>query len=129
MVRVSIGFRASGPKFSPKNVERHTGIRFSKKNEPGDIGTIGRYRDHPLPYGSCELNGPETGVDLQVPDPSFFESIEGAARECLMAGATSMLLHLDVAYTDQCNLELSKDFVSALARAGVSITMSCYEDS
>lgn len=128
LIKVNAVFRASGPEFSPDNAERNSGIRFSQKNEPGDIGTIGRFRGNPLPYGSCELNGPKTGMDLLVPDPSFFESVEHVARACLAAGATSMLLHLDVAYTEQCNLELSNEFVSALARAGVTITMSCYED-
>ncbi len=127
MVKIGVTLRASGPEFSPEEAERHSGIRFSKKNEPGDLGRIGRFQGQPLPYGSGELNGPESGMDLKIPNRSFFESIERLARACLAAGATSVLLHLDVAYTEQCNLELSNEFVSALARTGVAITMSCYD--
>lgn len=128
MVKVSVVFRAFGPEFSPDNAERNAGVRFSKKNEPGDAGTSGRFRGRPLPYGSCELNGPERSVALDMPDPKFFHSIQHVARECLAAGATSMVLHFDVAYVDQCNLEFSSEFVLALARTGVAVTMSCYED-
>lgn len=127
MVRVLAGFFASGPQFSPGVVERRTGVRFSRKNECGEMGMTGRYRGQPIPYGSGDFQGPEAGLDPQVPDEHFFESVEALARECSAAGATSMRLHLDVEYVDQCNLEWSSAFVSALGRARVAVTISCYE--
>ncbi len=38
-----------------------------------------------------------------------------------------MLFHMDVAFREQCNIELSHEFVSALAQLGIGITMSCFE--
>lgn len=119
-------FRASGPEFSPRSVERQTGILFSQQNEPGDIGTTGRYRGQPRPYGSCTLPGPNSGLDLQAPDAGFFEAVERLAGACRAAGATTVVIHLDIAYTEQCNFEMSEEFLSAAARAGVALTISCH---
>lgn len=38
-----------------------------------------------------------------------------------------MYVSLAVAFTDQCNLELSPEFISAFARRGITLTMSCFE--
>lgn len=35
-----------------------------------------------------------------------------------------MVIHLDIAYTEQCNNEMSEEFLSAAARAGVALTIS-----
>lgn len=126
MVKISGVFLASGPHFSPGNVERQTGILFSQQNEPGDIGTTGRYRGQSRPNGSCRLFGPKSGLDLQVPDPGLFEAVERVAGACRAAGATTTVIQLDVAYTEQCNFEMSEEFLSAVARAGVALTISCY---
>jgi hypothetical protein len=128
MVKVTAVLRATGTDFSPEAVEHLTGISFSKKHERGSSGTIGRYRGQPLPYGSAELASPETGMDLMVPDAPFFAAIEKLAPACSTAGATSTVLHIDVAFTDQCNIELSPEFISALARLGIPITMSCFQE-
>lgn len=128
MLKTTTVFRATGSDFSPANAERVSGVSFSKKNEPGSTGTTGRYRGQPLPYGSGELVDSENEIDLQNPNVMFFAVIERIAPACLAAGATLMLLHIDVAYTDQCNIEFSHEFVAALAQLGISITMSCFED-
>jgi hypothetical protein len=36
-----------GEEFSPTLAERESGVRFERKNEPGELGTIGRYRGKP----------------------------------------------------------------------------------
>ncbi len=128
MVKISGVFLASGPEFSPRSVERQTGILFSQQNEPGDIGTTGRYRGQPRPYGSCTLLGPNPGLDLQVPDPRFFEAVERLAGACRAAGATTVVIQLGVAYAEQCNFEMSEELLSAVARAGVALTISCYPE-
>jgi hypothetical protein len=127
MIRATAVFRASGSAFSPESVETRIGVSFSKKNEPGEIGTIGRYRGQPIPYGSAELSDAENGADLMVPNVLFFAAIEKLAQACVAAGATSVLLHIDVAFTDQCNIEMSHDFISAVGRLGIPVTMSCFE--
>ena len=127
MIEVDAEFRAYGSEFSPESVERSTGISFSKKKERGSTGILGRYRGQPVPYGSAELSGPETGLDLMVPDAPFFAAVEKLVPACLSAGATSMSLHLNVAFADQCNIELSPEFIAALARLGIILTMSCFE--
>ena len=128
MLKTSIVFRATGRGFSPTSVEGRTRIVFSKKNEQGDLGRLGRYRGLPTPYGSAELAS-EAEADLLSPNNDFFRAVEVLAPACEAAGATEMHLHLDVAFREQCNLEIGPAFISAVARLGMTLTMSCYQDA
>jgi hypothetical protein len=49
-------------------------------------------------------------------------------RECSRAGATVFQLEVNVSYYGQCNLELSADFLNAMACLGVTIVFDCAED-
>jgi hypothetical protein len=124
MVKCTASFRAHGEGFSPKSAERLTGLFFSKRNERGDLGTSGRASGQPLAYGSGEL---AVAMDLTAPDPLFFAAVENLVPACLSSGATDMLLHIDVEYTDQCNMEMSPAFVVALSRLGIPVTMTCFQ--
>ena len=127
MLETSIVFRALGSSFSPAKVEARTGIVFSKKNERGEPGTSGRYRGSPIPYGSAELAGRAVQADLVSPDSEFFGAVQILVPACSAAGATEMNLHLDVAFSDQCNLEMGPEFIAAVGRLGITLTMSCFE--
>ena len=129
MIKLNITFRAYGVGFSPAVVARQTGVPFSRSNEPGSIGVIGRYRDQSVPYGSAELVCPEVCADLIIPDAWFFPALKRITPACLAAGATEVVLHVDVAFTDQCNLEMSSGFASSIADLGITLTMTCYDDS
>lgn len=128
MVRYSLVFRASGSEFSPDSVENSTGLTFSAKHEPGIVGTVGRYRGKRVPYGSAELVAPEEYADLAATDQLFLSAVARLAPACELGGATSISLHIDAAYRDQCNMDVSPEFLASLARLGVTITMTCFED-
>ncbi len=126
MVKATYVFLAQGDAFSPTAAARATGVAFTRSNEPGDLGTKGNYLGQPRPYGSAELEGPAE-ADLEVPHAATFAAVECLAPACVAAGADSLRLHIDVAYVDQCNLELGPAFVEALARLGIAITLTCFE--
>lgn len=128
MIRASVSLRAWGGTFSPQEAERRSGVLFSEKQERGDIGGRGRFRGQPLPYGNAALRGPTEEMDLSLPDAEYFRAATALARVCEVSGAEIVVLHMTVAYKDQCNLEMSPAFVAALAGVGVPFTMSCYED-
>lgn len=128
MIKTLLIFRAMGTAFSPSAAEKQTGLLFSKKNEPGDIGKWGRYKEQPIPYGSAELCDPTEDSDLFALSPVFFRTLELLVPACRAALATSIVLHADLAFEDQCNIEMSEDFIQALAGLRIPFTMTCYEN-
>ena len=119
-----------GDRFSPAEAERKTGIRFSKKNEPGDIGTIGPYRGKPIPYGSADLAllTPKEDIqgDLTIDNPLIQTLIQHHAtfRAC---GATTLYVYLAVGYEDQCNMAFDTKLMKALGECDIELWVSCYE--
>ncbi|MCG8685232.1 MAG: hypothetical protein MI892_10175 [Desulfobacterales bacterium] len=48
-----------GEDFQPADLAAIENIQLHRVNEPGKIGTIGKYKGVPLPYGSCRVCTPE----------------------------------------------------------------------
>jgi hypothetical protein len=128
MVTYSFVFSASGSEFSPDSVEKSTGIAFTAKHEPGVLGASGRYRDRPIPYGSADLVAPQEYTDPEAIDQRFLLDVGKLVPACEEAGATTTVLHINAAYRDQCNMEVSSAFLTSIARLGVTVTMTCFED-
>ena len=129
MTKLSLAFRAMGAQFSPGQVEQGSGALFSEKNEPGDIARTGRYRGQPLPYGSAEIRDADTPMTLSAGQSPFIDAVARVAAACRSAGATSLVVHADVAYYGQCNFELSENCIARLAALGVALTFTCFEDN
>ena len=128
MVRLYPSCWMWGETFSPRAVERRTGIVFDAKDEPGEIARSGRYRDQPNPFGGATIKFED---DRSSCDPVSMQSLMFLAENIPVfreAGATTIVIHCDVDYRDQCNLEMSPEFLAAVASLGVPFTISCYED-
>ena len=128
MVRIKLAFRAVGTTFSPSNAESYAKASFSVKNEPGELGFVGRYQGQPLPYGSGELFDADATPTMSGSPSPFIETLVRLAPACRSAGATSLILHANIAYDSQCNFELSPECISRLAPLGIALTFTCYED-
>lgn len=126
MVSYQTRLIVEGASFQPLLVEQQTGILFSKKAEAGSIGTIGRYRGIPVPYGFAELMCSSPQVDSMLP-AAFVRDVEAIVSSSVLHGATSIVLHIDVAFQTQCNLEFSPQDLAELSRLGVVVTVSCFE--
>lgn len=115
-----------GATFSPRSAEAGTGIVFSEKNEVGDLGKYGKYRDAPLPDGSAtlELASSSTREFLDIDAPIF--QTPGLVAALRSSGASMIVLYVDVAYEAQCNFELSPELLAALAELGVTVGFSCF---
>ena len=55
MVKIRASFSVTGYKFSPSVFSQINSVKLVRANEPGDIGTIGRYRGRATPYGSASV--------------------------------------------------------------------------
>jgi len=125
-MEVNLHCRIQGKSFSPALVERKTGLPLSEKNESGDMGTYGRYRDKPLPYGACVLSAEEPANLPYGPRLEHLISLlEPHVRTLKECGAEDIVLQMDVCYSAQCNLEFSPTEMRRLACLGVHLAVSC----
>jgi len=117
-----------GDYFSPSLAEAKTGITFSKKNEPGDVGNVGRYRGKSIPYGSAEIialneKGNEDSIDFIV---NILDKYCEVFRLC---GADNIVLHFVISYIDQCDFEFSPEFINKLAKLKIVFAITCYPET
>lgn len=126
MIEFSPYLKMSGEDFSPSRFEKSTGMIFSEKIERGDIGVRGRWKDKPIPYGMGVLEVPNT-----VPKGERFSWLLGAAvphSEQFSSQGAEIILHLCVAYKNQCNMEFTPEEILKIGKLGANFTISCYED-
>ena len=131
MLGITAALTVWGEHFRPSEVEHLTGISFSSRNEPGEVGRKGRYAGVPKPYGSAELlMEPVTieaaGGATTLLDVNWLKQLDSIIRYCRDAGATDMAVHVDISYDGQCNLSLSANELAALAALSIPLTMTCY---
>jgi len=139
MIEIRTFLTAQGAGFSPAKVRAELGVDLgSGAHEPGALATKGRYRGRPFPYGSLVLDvdltveesgGAEGGSEADLLSPNLVgrfrrsELIPALRRH----GATEVQLWVNVAYREQCNLELSPLLLAELANLGVHVLVSCFE--
>jgi len=105
--------------------ERRTGLSLTQKQEPGQIGTRGRYKGEPLPYGAASLEASEAMLWQErwsLLLGQLAEHIE-TFRAC---GAEDVHLSHGYFYEGQCNLEFSPEALRQVADLGIPFCISCY---
>ncbi|WP_124328991.1 hypothetical protein [Desulfonema ishimotonii] len=120
MIKIRAYCLLQGPNFSPALAESRTCLSFENKNEVGEAGRSGRYKDIPIPYGSAELTASDTDRIIRI-----LETHIGTFRSC---HAETIILHLDVSYDAQCNLEFSPELIKKISDLQIPFTISCYAD-
>jgi hypothetical protein len=130
MIKVFAYCLISGRAFSPTLAKQKTGLSFSEMHSVGDIGTLGKYKHKPFDFGFARLDD-----DLSTVDVTSFSKCAlvkdlllhlDALRDC---GAEQIVLHYDVAYLDQCNIELHSEDLKILSSTGIDVTFTCYRIS
>lgn len=140
MISVNVTLSARGRTFSPKKAGAELGIDLTLKgHEPRALGSTGKYKGRPVPWGKAnlELPWPPVGVECSG-SPDEFDTLTQlpASLNLLRSlevvptlrrfGATDIILWVIVEYRDQCNMELSPALLAALAGLGVPVAISCY---
>ncbi|MBL8076093.1 MAG: hypothetical protein JNL29_17145 [Nitrospira sp.] len=132
MVLIRASCWISGETFSPYLAEKKTDLYFARKNEPGEIGNVGRYRGQPIPYGRAVLEAPfnsQTKPGLILPEQWIVDVLSLHIDSLRSCGATSIELDLNVTWQDQCNLAFDASFLQKLAKLSIDFSISCYEGS
>jgi len=116
-----------GERFSPNEFNSKAPVFLENGNEPGDLGSSGRYRAKAIPFGSGRLNTPaelESGVNAPV--NWIAEALEQTSNLLQDLGADKITVFVNVAYNEQCSLEFDPALMHKLAAVGAHVAINCY---
>ena len=134
MIKIIAAYlKFDGENYSPQSIENKVGKIFSKKNKVGELGTRGKYRDKPLPYGSGTIYFSHEELDnitdedlLSTSSDTFIQVKENI--QLLKMNSDFSKFHLQIAYDNQCNMDFSPSLLKAISNLEIDLTISCYRD-
>ncbi|MDI1320487.1 MAG: hypothetical protein PSW75_09905 [bacterium] len=119
--RTQITFLACGESFRPSSVT----APFSNREDPGDIGSNGRYRGKPLPSGSASFDVPEKEKD----GIRYLHALVYPLLPILRAaGATDFTVSITYHYEDQCALGFDPEETRMLADFECPVHVDCWPE-
>jgi len=120
-MRWIVSFEMWGEDFHPSKVS----FAFTKQHDPGIIGTRGRYRGQPVPYGSASYQVPAS-VRNADRIKYIVETIEPVLPAIRAAGCTDWHISIGRFYYAQCNEEYSLKELQMITRLGCGFIYSAY---
>lgn len=129
MVRVRATCICNGPGFSPRAAESQSGLRFSRKSEPGELSEVDRYQGHAPGHGRAELPLQEYGMfsDLTGKNSSPLDALARSLEALRRSGATEIRLRFDIEYHGQAVFDLPPELLKKLGDLGLPLHISCFE--
>ena len=118
-----ISFEMWGEKFHPSQVS----FQFTTQHDPGVIGTRGKYRGRPVPYGSASYVVPKS-IPRSEGIKHLVMIVEPILNAIEVAGATEWNVHIVRRYADQCNEEFSREELALITRLRCGFTYAAYEE-
>jgi hypothetical protein len=128
MVRIRVTCAISGPAFFPDAAERVTGLTLDRKSDPGQINQIDRLQGRSSFLGRAELAIQEYGeiAELGSRNAAGLMALARSVESLRRAGATELVLKVDVEYSGQCQFELSPDLMRRFADLGIPVSIACF---
>lgn len=124
-------FTLSGQKFSPNEFEQELNVKLEEKIEPGEICKFGRYKNKVSANGMAvlRLSSDEVGnfAETDILTSPILKIFMVNRKKIEKIGIENIIFHINIAYKDQCNLELSNIFLKKLYELKVPVTITCYE--
>jgi hypothetical protein len=118
IARTQMTFVARGERFTPSQVS----AKYSSSHDPGVIGSLGRYRGIPIPYGSADFDVPEEVAEKIAYVHQRVVPYLSAMRE---AGAQEFWLHISYHYDAQCALEFSPEELKMISALNCELNIDC----
>ena len=108
-----------GNDFHPSDLNTIDNIQLRVVNEPGGIGTIGKYKDKPLPYGACSVCTPDI---ISIPDRITWmaDFIRINKKRFIDAGATDITFWI-YWYGVQGNMEFTPEELCKLSELNIKL--------
>jgi hypothetical protein len=119
-----VSFHASGDSFTPSRID----FPFSESNDPGEMGTSGRYLNKPIPNGYIRIDVPKeilNGERIKY----LVHNILPIISDILKFGATNYYLDIARYYSSQCNESYSTEELALLAQLNCPVNYSAYQVS
>lgn len=116
-----VSFEMWGEEFRPSRVS----FQFTEQHDPGVVGTVGRYRGQPIPYGSASYVVPSSTPNTDRLR-HVVHTIEPVLADIRAAGATDYHISIARSYYAQCNEEYSLEELQLIARLGCGFIYSAY---
>ncbi len=108
-----------GKDFHPSCLGTINNIQMHLVNEPGEIGSLGKYKDKPLPYGACCVCTPDS-----IPIPRritwMADFIKANKKKFMDAGATDITFWI-YWYGTQSNMEFTPTELSKIAELNIPL--------
>jgi hypothetical protein len=108
-----------GDKFVPSRLRIGGQVRIVHANDPGDIGTMGRYRGKPRPYGLCDVECTVKGRGKI----SYLARHLAKRRRYYLARHASHVVYSILWRGVQGNMEFSAKELANLAKTRVAVAM------
>jgi hypothetical protein len=118
-----LSFHARGERYKPSSLA----YAFTRQNDPGDIGTRGRYKGQPTPFGYSEIEVPAL-IPLEEKVPHLCREVAPVLAAIRAAGAVDLYVSAGYFWKDQCNFQLTESDLAMLSALGCPISISCYGD-
>lgn len=130
ITKLRIGLVVVGATFNPESLPKVAAWSLASSNKPGDLGSVGRYRAKPLPYGSATLTPIKSSVvDIDEAEVcQFLTEVPRNLEAIRNAGGEDIHLDIAITYRDQCNFEISPSALSLLAQLNLPISVSCLSE-
>jgi hypothetical protein len=116
-----VSFEVCDEAFHPSKVP----FQFTEQHDSGVIGTRGRYRGQPVPYGSASFVVPRS-VPNDKRIAHIVQTIEPLLDNIRAAGATKWHISIGRFYYAQCNEEYSLEELQLISRLGCGFIYSAY---
>ena len=129
-MEIDIHVAIQGPNFVPSIFEAKTGLLLDAKNEVGSIGTIGKYRGKPTPYGSAILRLSQPVREYGPQLKNIIEEMERNLATLRCCGGVDVVLWLVINCTneEQMNLEFHPEEMGKLSSLGIPMAISQYTE-
>ena len=127
MVKIILSLILQGDDFSPNKIKSTCGESMRDFNEPHEIGTIGRYRGIPIPYGSAIIQLSENPQEWDALD-EMLSFLKERISIYKAAGTEEMTLSLSIFHDGQCNFGFTRDELKLIHDLNVDIMISCYSE-
>jgi hypothetical protein len=130
ITKLRIALVVVGATFSPGSLPNVGAWMLASSNKPGDLGSVGRYRAKPLPYGSATLTPTKASVvDFdEVEVSQFLAEVPRNLEAIRNAGGEDIHLDIAITYRDQCNFEISPTALDLLGKLGLTVSVSCLSE-
>lgn len=128
MIRAKVSCNLIGEKFSPGKLEKKIKYIFNDKIEAGDIGSKGRYKDKPIPFGSVEVYPPEDLLyEHEIAQLEWIiEFLEKNKSQISKNNIDDIRIMVSIFYETQCNMSFDSELLKRIGDLKMDLNISCF---